>query len=543
MNISKYLPNSKLVLHIGFVMGVLYFSPAPLFSIAQAQTPNIQDDNQKSWQLVWSDEFEGKTIDTSKWSHVVDCKGGGNKEQQCYTDQKSNAFVKDGILNIVARHNISSDQAHRDNKVTNKSTLPYTSAKLQTMHKGDWKYGRFEIRAKLPYGQGTWPAIWMLPTDYVYGGWAASGEIDIVEAANLKTPSDANDAVEGELESRIHGTLHFGEAWPNNVHSGTAYKLEQSKNPADAFHTYALEWQEDEIRWYIDDIHYASQSKSGWYSKYLLDNKLVIGEGSAPYNQKFHLILNLAVGGAWASKVNNKGIDKSIFPQALQVDFVRVYQCTLSLSSGKGCETIGDNPTLVAGHKLIIPEKGFAPTPVYHLYNSIMKQETVELVNHTSLNNGLVFNHYNPNSSISYQEIEHDNSDVIAIKQTGDSGNLAIQYPAHADLSDWFEKGQLIFDIKVMQQENTSELFVKMGSGWPRVSDIKLSHLKVGQWQQVRLNIAELINNANSSYSDPLAKASINNIFSLFVIEPKGDIEFLVKNIRYEIPEAKTLLP
>jgi beta-glucanase (GH16 family) len=533
MKTFNNLECSKLVYYIGFVMSVLYIGNAPLFSIAQAQTPHIQDDIQKSWQLVWFDEFEGKTIDANKWSHVVDCKGGGNKEQQCYTDRKSNAFVKDGILNIVARHNMSFDQEHINNEATNKNTLPYTSAKLQTMHKGDWQYGRFEIRAKLPFGQGTWPAIWMLPTDYVYGGWAASGEIDIVEAANLKTPSDADDAVEGELESRIHGTLHFGEAWPNNVHSGTAYKLEQSMNPADAFHTYAIEWQEDEIRWYVDDIHYATQRESGWYSKYMLDDKLVVGKGSAPYNQKFHLILNLAVGGAWASKVNNKGIDESIFPQVLEVDFVRVYQCKLSKSSGKGCETIGDNPTFVAGHKLIIPEKDFAPKPIYHLYQSTFSQNTIYK---TPLNKGLLFNTYNPSDTISYQEIELESTNIVAISQSGNSGNIAIQYPAHVDLSDWFDKGQLVFDIKVIRQEKNSELFVKMGSGWPRVSDIKLSHLKLGQWQQISLNIAELINSANSHYSDPLAKASINNIFSLFVIEPKGNIEFLIKNIRYEMP-------
>jgi len=536
MKLTKYLPQSKLALNINFCLMVLLIAKVTLTFIAEAKELKTTDDTLKSWQLVWSDEFDGTAINKNKWSHVVDCNGGGNDEQQCYTEQKSNAFVKDGLLNIVAMQKDFSKQAHNDAEASNATTLPYTSAKLQTMNKGDWKYGRFEIRAKLPQGQGTWPAIWMLPTDYVYGGWAASGEIDIVEAANLKTPSDADDATDNELESRIHGTLHFGEKWPNNVHSGTSYKFSPANNPADSFHTYALEWQEDEIRWYVDDIHYATQRESGWYSKYHLNDKLVIGEGSAPYNQKFHLILNLAVGGAWASKVNNKGIDESIFPQALQVDFVRVYQCKQSLNSGKGCETIGDNPTLVAGHKLIIPEKGFAPTPVYHLYRSTMNQETKNHVNTAAINKGLVFNIYNPNDSISYQEVTLESSDAIAIKQKGDSGNIAIQYPEHADLSDWFDKGQLVFDIKVMQQEKNSELFVKMGSGWPRVSDVKLSHLKVDQWQQISLNIAELINSANSSYSDPLAKASINNIFSLFVIEPKGNIEFLIKNIRYEMP-------
>ncbi len=533
MKLTKYLPKSKLALNINFCLMVLLIAKVTLSFIAEAKELKTTDDTLKSWQLVWSDEFDGTQINKNKWSHVVDCNGGGNNEQQCYTDLKSNAFVEDGLLNIVAMEKDYSQQNSINGEAGDTSALPYTSAKLQTMNKGDWKYGRFEIRAKLPYGQGTWPAIWMLPTDYVYGGWAASGEIDIVEAANLKTPSDADDATDNELESRIHGTLHFGEKWPNNVHSGTSHKFAPTKNPADSFHTYALEWQEDEIRWYVDDVHYATQRKSGWYSKYHLNDELVIGEGSAPYNQNFHLILNLAVGGAWASKVNNKGIDKSIFPQVLQVDFVRVYQCKLSVNTGKGCDTIGDNPTLVAGHKVIIPKKGLALGPVYELYRSALSQENLK---QTNLNQGLVFNHYNPNDSVSYQEVELNNSQVISIKQTGENGNIAIQYPEHADLSPWFDKGELVFDVKLMQQTNRSKLLIKMGSGWPRVSDVELSRLKVGQWQQVRLSIAELINSANSNYADPLAKATINNIFSLFVLEPKGPMELLIKNIRYEMP-------
>jgi len=511
-------------LTVGLV--VVTISKITWASTIPAIEPKISTSHNQSWQLVWSDEFDGTVIDVTKWSHVVDCYGGGNNEQQCYTDRKNNSFVEQGMLNIIAQREDFIGSANADGNLSRTTSLPYTSAKLQTLNKGDWQYGRFEIRAKLPYGQGTWPAVWMLPTDYVYGGWAASGEIDIVEAANLKTPSGAADAIENEVESRVHGTLHFGEVWPNNVHSGTAYKFAPTMNPADSFHTYAIEWQAGEIRWYVDDIHYATQRKSGWYSKYLKGDELVLGEGSAPYDQKFHLILNLAVGGAWASNANNKGIDETVFPQKLQIDFVRVYQCQLTDKTSDGCETIGENAEFVEGHKSIIPAKNVAPGPVFNLYRTTASQ--------TGLNAALVFNHYDPDNSISYQEITTENGQVLGIKQQGNKGNLALQHPAHADLSHFFEHGELVFDVKINTRASDSKLFIKLGSGWPMVSNVELSIDKIGQWQQIRLNIAELINQGNSRYSDPLAKAVINNIHSFFVVEPIGAMEVLVKNVRFE---------
>ena len=175
------------------------------------------------WQLVWSDEFDGTSIDDQKWTHEVNCLGGGNAEKQCYTEDEANSFVSDGTLKIVALPAAEGAQQ------------PYTSARMVTKNKADFKYGRFEIRAKLPSGQGSWPAFWLLPTDEVYGGWPKSGEIDIVEAVNLK----AKDA-EGNPESHVYGTLHYGKDWPDNVNSGKAYKLPDGANPADDFHDYAI---------------------------------------------------------------------------------------------------------------------------------------------------------------------------------------------------------------------------------------------------------------------------------------------------------------
>ncbi|WP_040552153.1 glycoside hydrolase family 16 protein, partial [Rheinheimera nanhaiensis] len=232
----------------------------------------------------------------------------------------------------------------------------------------DFKYGRFEMRAKLPSGQGSWPAFWMLPTDEVYGGWPKSGEIDIVEAVNLKTVN-----AEGVAEANVHGTLHYGRDWPNNESSGKAYLLPDDINPADDFHTYAIEWQEGEIRWYVDGYLYQTQRASqlrrnadgvpvslshrGWFAEYfnIATGELETQWNAAPFDQRFHLLLNLAVGGNWPENVNNLGIDAEAFAngQTYEIDYVRVYQCGQDLDSGKGCETIragyDDAETLVEG--------------------------------------------------------------------------------------------------------------------------------------------------------------------------------------------------
>jgi len=331
------------------------------------------------WVMVWNDEFEGTSIDTNKWSHEVNCDGGGNQEQQCYTDSAENSFVSDGMLNIVAKPS------------TDGEDLPYTSARMITKNKGDWTYGRFEMRAKLPFGQGTWPAFWMLSTDEVYGSWPRSGEIDILEAVNLKEVN-----ADGEVENSTVGQLYYGSGTPNqNLQfdsSGTTYDLPDGQNPADEFHTYAVEWQEGEIRWYVDGYLFQTQRQSnlifnskgevtglfnrGWYAEFF---DLVTGEleddwSSAPFDQDFFILLNLAVGGAFPANTNNaanfpdtNGIDPAALAngQTFQIDYVRVFQCSVNPSTGKGCETVRANYNVEASDE--VPDgalvEGVAPTP------------------------------------------------------------------------------------------------------------------------------------------------------------------------------------
>ncbi|WP_421838102.1 glycoside hydrolase family 16 protein [Novosphingobium sp.] len=271
------------------------------------------------WQLVWSDEFTGAAIDSAKWSFDVDCWGGGNNERQCYTDHKDNARIVDGALVITALHERVSGPALPAGQRANPAkpgdlvTRDYTSARLTTRGKAAWRYGRIEVRASLPQGQGTWPAIWMLPEANTYGPWAASGEIDILEAVNLGVPCKA---CEGGKEDTILGTLHFGKPWPGNTHKG-----DEVHKPAvlEGFHTYAIAWEPDRITWQIDGETYAVRKRSEWFTS---------GSATpgAPFDQPFHLILNLAFGGGLAESRGSKGVSNSNFPKRFLIDWVRVWQ-------------------------------------------------------------------------------------------------------------------------------------------------------------------------------------------------------------------------
>jgi beta-glucanase (GH16 family) len=241
------------------------------------------------WILVWHDEFEGRYIDTSKWEHEVNAWGGGNNELQYYTNRRENSFIRDGKLVI---------RAIKETYTGPEGTREYTSARLRTFHKCDWKYGRFDIRAKLPEGKGLWPAIWMLPTDEVYGGWPASGEIDIMECL-------------GQNPRKIYGTIHFGGPGNQHVYTGSSFELQKASFSED-FHVFTLIWDSTKIEWYVDGIQYYSTSK--WFT--------INGNYPAPFDQRFYLILNLAVGGNWPGPPD----ETTIFPQEMIVDYVRVYQ-------------------------------------------------------------------------------------------------------------------------------------------------------------------------------------------------------------------------
>ncbi|MFA6456247.1 MAG: glycoside hydrolase family 16 protein, partial [Bacteroidota bacterium] len=182
------------------------------------------------WSLVWNDEFDGTVIDLKKWGYDIGGGGWGNNELQYYTNRKENSFVENGVLVIQALKESYSGKN-------------YTSARMVTKYRGDWLYGHIEIRAKLPYGVGTWPAIWMLPTDWVYGGWPASGEIDIMEHV-------------GYDQNVIHGSTHSQKYYFKIGTQKTA--TVRIPGVSESFHTYAIDWFPEKIDFFVDGVKYFS---------------------------------------------------------------------------------------------------------------------------------------------------------------------------------------------------------------------------------------------------------------------------------------------
>lgn len=240
-----------------------------------------------SRKLVWSDEFNGAGLpDASKWSYdtIGNETGWGNNEWQHYMANRiENAFVENGMLHIKA---IKEPVAGKQ----------YSSARLITKGKGDWLFGRIEVRAKLPGARGIWPAIWMLPTSWAYGGWPKSGEIDIMEHVGYM-PDSVFASVHTESYNHVIGTQRTKGFYLPDLH--------------EQFHVYTVEWDSMLIKAFVDDKMYFS------FGKEASDPKVW------PFDKKFHLLLNVAVGGNWGAV---QGVDETAYPQEMIVDYVRIYQ-------------------------------------------------------------------------------------------------------------------------------------------------------------------------------------------------------------------------
>jgi beta-glucanase (GH16 family) len=233
------------------------------------------------WKLVWHDEFDGTSIDRTNWTFDLGAGGWGNNEIQYYTDRPENARVENGLLIIEARH----EQYRRSD---------YTSARLKTQGLHSFQYGRIEARLKVPGGAGTWPAFWMLGADFGPTPWPDCGEIDIMEFI-------------GKEPTLILGTLH------GPGYSGELARTEsnpQTYDIADAFHTYAVEWQPDQVSWFYDNVKYFTVTRSD------------LGGHRWVFDHPFFIILNLALGGEFGGPIDAE----TAFPLQLQVDYVRVFQ-------------------------------------------------------------------------------------------------------------------------------------------------------------------------------------------------------------------------
>jgi beta-glucanase (GH16 family) len=239
-------------------------------------------------RLVWSDEFNGTSIDTNHWKFETgNHNGWGNQELEYYTKRPENAFVSNGVLHIVARRE-------------NFHGFAYTSARLTSRGLFSKKYGRFEFRAKMPAGQGFWPALWLMPENSPYGGWPSCGEIDVVEN-------------QGNYPAVVQGTIHYADTNGEHLQS-TALFTFIPNDGATNFHTYDLEWKTNSISWLVDGQVYETQTN--WSTRG--------APYPAPFDQPFHIIMNLAVGGAYGGNPDTN----TVFPGEMEVDYVRVYEHT-----------------------------------------------------------------------------------------------------------------------------------------------------------------------------------------------------------------------
>ncbi|RIJ17201.1 glycoside hydrolase family 16 protein [Henriciella mobilis] len=282
------------------------------------------------WETVWFDDFDGDSLDRERWAPEESCWGGGNNERQCYTDRPANIQVEDGILRLIARKETYTGPLRADQHGSEEREQPYTSGKIRTRGLADWTYGRFSARMKLPEGQGTWPAFWMMPSASIYGRWPLSGEIDIMEAVNLGTPCE--DCPTG-IENRTSGAAHFGDVPPDNTYLFLKIPGETPESPADEWRVYTLEWGAGEMQWLVDGEVFMRLDADDWYT----GSANADGRPYAPFDQPFYLMLNLAAGGNLPEKSNEAGFDPDSFPAELLVDWVKVEQCAGDLETGLSC--------------------------------------------------------------------------------------------------------------------------------------------------------------------------------------------------------------
>jgi beta-glucanase (GH16 family) len=237
--------------------------------------------------VAWSDEFDYTGApDPAKWQYDVGGGGWGNSELQYYTNTTNNASVANGILTITARKE-------------NMGGMGYTSSRMVSKFSSDMLYGRIEMKIKIPAGRGTWPAGWMLPNDYAYGSWPNSGEIDIMEYVGF----DPNN---------VHFSTHDQANYGGNSKTSTL----NIPTATTTFHLYRMDWTPDAIKGYYDDqlVFTYTNDKKGQFATW-------------PFDKPFHILLNLAIGGTWGG---TQGVDDTIFPVSMQVDYVRFYKMITS---------------------------------------------------------------------------------------------------------------------------------------------------------------------------------------------------------------------
>ncbi|MBA3863881.1 MAG: hypothetical protein C0517_08060 [Erythrobacter sp.] len=323
------------LLKAGALSAALLFAGGAAPAPAPTDAPKVMAPLEGAgWELAWADEFDGDSLDRSKWTPEVSCWGGGNFERQCYTDRPENIAVEGGVLLLKACKERFTGPARPPEIAENPNpqlTQSYTSGKVRTRGLHAWRYGRIEVRAKVPPGQGPWSAVWMMPDADAYGRWPLSGEIDILEAVNIGAKCKLCDG--GRGENRTISALHFGDLPPRNRLVDGRTTLPDGALPSDDFHVYAVEWGEGLIRFLVDDRVHLTVTADQWDSA----SPRAKGNAAAPFDQPFYVMANLAVGGRLAEENNAKGVAAKSFPAQFAIDWIRVYQCAEDPDRGRAC--------------------------------------------------------------------------------------------------------------------------------------------------------------------------------------------------------------
>jgi beta-glucanase (GH16 family) len=499
--------------------GVFTYTPNPDFFGTDSFTVNVtvQDTPdtlaEYGWEMVWSDEFDGAELDAANWTAQlgdgsdVGLTRWGNNEQQWY--QAENFTVADGNLVITAR----AEEVEPE--------FPYTSGRMRSIDKVDIKYGRIEARIKPPAGQGLWSAFWMLPTDSPYMTWPEFGEVDIMEVINAGT--EAED---------VFVTLHYGFPWYLAQQQGTPVDL--GAVASDDFHTYAVEWEQDEFRWYVDGAHVLTVGSDAFYNYYYAgqDEGYAMGPQGAPFDTEFHILLNLAVGGNLPGAV----APETVFPAEMLVDYVRVYECSKDPATGAGCASFVDDS--------IEPADPTAPAvTTIDLYTDAAGTLTWQFGDATVARNLVLTSLDDNGGALLWSEVAAADEARGMVVDVNTLGGGSITFYGESVVSvdgvpldtdkptNLFGMGnnpnfwelhaaELKFDLYIDSAGTNAEsaLRVKMDSGQPfgGVVELAVADLPQDEWTTVSVKVNDLLANCGEGCLDT------SDVLGLFVLEPTG---------------------
>ena len=465
-------------------------------------------EEEEEWSLVWSDEFDGSAVDSGNWTFQLGdgsdngLPGWGNYELQYY--QAENASIQEvddtTALVIEARQEDAGNSA-------------YTSARMRSVNKFDFKYGRVEIRAKAAPGDGMWSAVWMMPTDTTYGTWAAGGEIDIMEVVNAGTDNQG-----------VFMAAHYGFEWPLNQITSEAADVSDASD----WHTYSLEWSGDYLRWFVDGEHLRTVSKDVYYSYYFKDNTdgyQLASDPSAPFDRDFHLIVNLAVGGIGPGVE----LDPSSVPGEMVVDYIRVYECNYDTGNGVGCNSLADRS--IESPDAQSPE--VVTTDIYTdavgplTWTFLTGDVTRDLQAEVGYNNeGAI--------DISVSEVAVEGRGNVLDVMSDGGGNVVIN-ATDGNIIDIYGHrggGELKFDMYIDSSMTApdSTISVKIDSGYPALGSVSLSvaDMPKNEWFSYSASINQILATRGRG-ERPLALGAVQN---LVVIEPSAAAHVQLDNIR-----------